>query len=464
MLRGSRDLMWQTLSLRTRLNLLVAAVLLIGLAANIARLVLDAGPRVQAEDQSVIRLAGEFAQVLLSGLDEDGVDQADLRITRAFDGLKRLRHIKVYREGGKARSEPPAERGTVSEVGRQPPAWFVALVRPEPTTIRIPLTSHGNDLGSLVIGSEPSDEISEIWDGIVTQLIVGACITLVLFLITAAVVNRALRPLNSLAGAMTRVEAGDYATRVAAAGPPELAAICRRLNHLVEVLGGAMEDRRLLAGRLVSLQDSERKEVASELHDEFGPYLFALRAHVSSLETAIGGGRADAKFLLRQCQAMTGQLGALQQVNRQILERLRPVGLADLGLGEALQGLIGMWRQAHPGVSLDLSVSLPSSGALDETTELTIYRVVQEALTNVFRHAGASSVGVSIAPLNSEAGQPTIRVEVRDNGSGLPTDYKSGLGTIGMRERVVALGGSVSMNSTPDGLVIEALVPARPAT
>jgi two-component system sensor histidine kinase UhpB len=266
-----------------------------------------------------------------------------------------------------------------------------------------------------------------------------------------------------LAGAMTKVEAGDYSTRVTPAGPPELAAICRRLNHLVEVLGSAMEDRRQLAGRLVSLQDSERKEVARELHDEFGPYLFALRAHVSSLEAAIGGEGADAKVLLRQCRAMTEQLGSLQHVNRQILERLRPVGLAELGLGEALNGLIGMWRQAHPGISLDLSVSLPSHGALDETTELTIYRVVQEALTNIFRHAGASSVGVSIAPLNSNAGQPTIRVEVRDNGSGLPTDYKTGLGTIGMRERVSALGGSVSMNSTPEGLVIEALVPARPA-
>jgi two-component system, NarL family, sensor histidine kinase UhpB len=454
--------MWQTLSLRTRLNLLVAAVLLIGLAANIARLVLEAGPRVQAEDQNVIRLAGEFAQALLSGLNGSGVDEADLRVAGAFEGLQRLRHIKVSREGSKPLSETPEEKVPGSEGRRQPPAWFVALVRPEPTTMRIPLTSHGNDLGSLVISSEPSDEISEIWDGIITQLVVGTCIALVLFLITAAVVSRALGPLNSLAGAMTRVEAGDYSTRVMPEGPPELAAICRRLNHLVEVLGSMMEDRRQLAGRLVSLQDSERKEVARELHDEFGPYLFALRAHVSSLEGAIGGERADAEVLRRQCRAMTEQLGALQQVNRQILERLRPVGLAELGLGEALNGLIGMWRQAHPEVSLYSSVS-PSLGALDETTELTIYRVVQEALTNVFRHAGASSVRVSITPLNSEAGQRTIRVEVSDNGSGLPADYKSGLGTIGMRERVAALGGSVRLNSTPEGLVIEALVPARSA-
>jgi two-component system sensor histidine kinase UhpB len=285
---------------------------------------------------------------------------------------------------------------------------------------------------------------------------------LVLFLITAAVVSRALRPLNSLVGAMTRVEAGDYSTRVTPEGPPELAAICRRLNRLVEVLGDAMEDRRHLAGRIVSLQDTERKELASELHDEFGPYLFALRAHVSSLEAAIAEKGADAEILLQNCRAMTEQLRALQQVNRQILERLRPVGLADLGLGEALNGLAEMFRQAHPGVSLNLSVS-PSLGRLDETTELTIYRVAQEALTNAFRHAGASSVWVSVTPLNSDAGQPTIRVGVRDNGNGLPMDYKSGLGTIGMRERVTALGGHVSMKSTQEGLLIEALLPARPA-
>jgi two-component system sensor histidine kinase UhpB len=222
-----------------------------------------------------------------------------------------------------------------------------------------------------------------------------------------------------------------------------------------------MEDRRQLSGRLVSLQDSERKEIARELHDEFGPYLFALRAHLSSLEAAMGEETADAEVLLRQCRAMTEQLGALQQVNRQILERLRPAGLADLGLGEALKGLVSMWRQAHPGVSLDLTVS-PSLGAFDETTELTIYRVVQEALTNAFRHAGASLIEISIAPLNSDTSQKTVRVKVKDNGSGLPTGFKTGLGTIGMRERVAALGGSINMNSTPQGLVIEALVPARP--
>ena len=81
---------------------------------------------------------------------------------------------------------------------------------------------------------------------------------------------------------MTKIEAGGYDARVKPDGPPELAAICDKLNHLAAI-GDAVDGKRRLAERVVSLQDVERKEIARELHDEFGPYLFALRAHASAL-------------------------------------------------------------------------------------------------------------------------------------------------------------------------------------
>src|SRR5215472_5884687 len=381
--------MWQLLSLRARLNMLFASILLIGLVANVTKLLLEAGPRVQAEDQSVTRLADEFAHAMLSDLDRSNAVEADARITRTFEGLRRLRHVTVVREGGPPQA-PNRSDDLEKEVAAQglPPAWFVALVRPEGTTIRIPLAVQGNDVGALVISSEPSDEIGEIWDGVITQIVVGGCLAIMIFLITAAVVRRALAPLGSLSAAMARVEAGDYATRVAITGPPELAAICGQLNHLILVLGQAMDDRRQLAGRIVTLQDTERKEVARELHDEFGPYLFALRAHLASVESAVGK-KINADILIRQCRAMAEQLTALQQVNRQVLERLRPTALADLGLGEALRALVRMWREANPAIAVEMTMS-DCLGSLDETAELTIYRVVQEALTNIFRHAGAT--------------------------------------------------------------------------
>ena len=104
-----------------------------------------------------------------------------------------------------------------------------------------------------------------------------------LFIITTRVVSRALAPIQALSEAMTKIEAGGYGTHVKPDGPPELAAICEKLNHLTATLGNAVDDRGRLAERVVSLQDVERKEIRRELHDEFGPYLFALRVHASAL-------------------------------------------------------------------------------------------------------------------------------------------------------------------------------------
>ena len=91
---------------------------------------------------------------------------------------------------------------------------------------------------------------------------------------------------------------------------------------------------------------------------------------------------------------MLEQINALQQFNRRVLERLRPVGLAELGLGEALGALVRLWSESHPGVVIETTIS-QSLGGTGETAELTIYRVVQEALTNVFRHARATHVDIT---------------------------------------------------------------------
>ena len=205
---------------------------------------------------------------------------------------------------------------------------------------------------------------------------------------------------------------------------------------------------------MVSLQDVERKEIARDLHDEFGPYLFALRAHTASLTRLADTREPDLDALRKHIGAMSDQVNALQQFNRRVLERLRPVGLAELGLADALAALMRLWRETHPGVVIETSIS-PSLGARGETAELTIYRIIQEALTNVFRHARATRVDIASSrrrPGRREPPRPeAIMVSVRDNGAGLPADHKQGFGMIGMRERVLALGGSMTVASTKPG-------------
>ena len=449
--------MWQNLSLGGRLNSLLALVLVLGLAVNFVRLVGDAPSRVRAEDQSVVRLARELVETLVADLNESRDPEA--RLERIIQDLNKLRHVSITRQDDVA----PATHAVGA--GGEPyavPAWFVELVHPEKTMVKVPVSIQGK-AESLVITSHPDDEITEIWDEIVTQLQVSSVMAVALLLITMTVVSRGLAPIQSLSEAMTGIEAGHYDTRVEPAGSPELAAICRRLNHLAATLGKAVEDKRLLAERAVSLQDAERKEIARELHDEFGPYLFALRAHASSLVRIAAMSEPNAAALREHGGAVLDQVNALQQFNRRVLDRLRPVGLAELGLREAIGALVRLWRESRPEVKIqtDISHSLGSTG---ETAELTIYRTVQEALTNVYRHTRATSVNVAIEPAQSSDdappdGRACVRVHVRDNGGGLKPGHTLGLGLTGMRERIAALGGTLAVTSSEIGVTVEALVP-----
>jgi two-component system sensor histidine kinase UhpB len=448
--------MWQRLSLRGRINLLLALVLTLGLAVNVARLVFEAAPRVQAEDRSVTRLAREFVETIVAGLRESPDPEA--RLDQIVRDLKRLRHVRI---GLRDDAKVPSDAREESDDAQPVPAWFVALVHPEKTSVSVPISLPGKTT-ALVISSIPNDEIAEIWEGIVTQLAVGSAVALALFLITMVVVGRALTPLSALSQAMTKIESGAYDVRIEPGGAPELAAICARLNHLAATLGAAVEEKRRLAERTVSLQDIERKEIARELHDEFGPYLFALRAHVGALLRLADAPEPDNSALRRHGGAILDQVNELQLLTRRILERLRPVGLAELGLREALGALLRLWNESHPDVAIATTIS-DSLGETGETADLTIYRVVQEALTNVFRHAEATAVDVSIAPAALPAGAQGSRgyalVRVCDNGCGLKPDHRFGHGLSGMRERLLALGGTLTVASGEKGVTIEAMVP-----
>ena len=347
--------MWQKFSLRARINLLLALVLTLGLAANIARLVLEAGPRVQAEDQSVIRLAREFIDTIVAGLNE--APDAEARLNQIVHDLNRLRHVSITRQGDSGRDRHAADdrrqcrRALAAGVVCQ--RWFI----PEKTTVNVPISIKGKP-GSLLITSHPNDEMAEIWDGIITQLQIGTVIAIVLFLITTRVVSRALAPIQTLSEAMTKIEAGGYDTRVKPDGPPELVAICDKLNHLAATLGNAVDDKRRLAERVVSLQDVERKEIARELHDEFGPYLFALRAHASAL-TRIADARGSERGGRRESTAAPYWNRSMPCSNPigGFSKSCGRSGLTELGLREALGALLRLWGESHPGVAIETAIS-----------------------------------------------------------------------------------------------------------
>ena len=215
-------------------------------------------------------------------------------------------------------------------------------------------------------------------------------------------------------------------------------------------LAEALEENRRLSRMALLAQEDERRNLARELHDELGQCLNAIKADA----TAIRDDPRAPREVLESAQAIVDVSGRVYDVARGLMQRLRPVALDELGLADALRHLTGEWGRRNAGVkcALDLRGEL---GGLSEQVNITLYRVVQECLTNVTRHAGASAVDIA---LQREDGE--LRLSVRDDGVGIAR-AGAGFGLAGLRERVAALEGRLDvLPASPRGVEVRARIPA----
>ncbi|HEX6292171.1 MAG TPA: PAS domain S-box protein [Herpetosiphonaceae bacterium] len=204
--------------------------------------------------------------------------------------------------------------------------------------------------------------------------------------------------------------------------------------------------RHTLLERMVAAQEDERRRLSYELHDELGPYLTALQLGLSSLQELAPADTAGEQHI-KQLQELTTRLGRdLHALARQ----LRPAALDDLGLRAALENLVEEWSNRYAIAAEVQSIGLDTQ-RLPAPLETAIYRVVQEALTNVARHAQARHVSVILERRSQHA-----QLIVEDDGRGFEAetllhmpDTERGLGLIGMQERVAALGGRLTIESFP---------------
>ena len=448
--------MWRSMSLRHRLNLVFAMLLLIWLAADIGRTLANAGPRVQAEARSVSRLTQEFIETSLAGLQE--APKPEQAVVSLVSSLKFLRHVRV----GLGDEALASAITAPSDVRARAPQWFRSLVHAPVDVTSIPVLIGGRRLGSIVIVADPSDVVDEVWLQARAEVAAGAMLALAVIVATGLFLQRSLRPLDVAGAALARLEAGDFGARAKTSGSPEFVEICSRINRLAEALSSLSADNRQLIERVLDAHDEERKAIARELHDELGPHLFALRANAAILANRLG--RAGDDGAAAAAVAIRDQVETLQRQNRRILADLRPAALEELGLAAALQALAEHWRRAEPEVALVLTAS-PDIAALGPRASLTVYRFVQEALTNAFRHSGARRIEARLAyeaPASktalSDPALAGLRILIIDDGRGKGAESGAGMGLSGMRERVKALGGEFAFRASPNG---GAMVEAR---
>lgn len=237
------------------------------------------------------------------------------------------------------------------------------------------------------------------------------------------------------------------------------AELARRVALEHQLAQTLAENQRLSLSH-VQVQEDERKQLARELHDELGQHLNAIQLDAVAIRGWSGGNQGDTFEDVHSASlAIIAGANRVQETIRDMLRRLRPAGLDELGLAAALEHLVQQWQARNPATRAALEIDDTADDldrGLGENENMTCYRLVQEALTNITRHAAARNVLIG---LTRHEGQ--LVIVVNDDGVGVPAAiHAPGLGLVGMRERVEALGGSIHIESAvQQGFCIKAVMP-----
>ncbi|ALO47441.1 ATP-binding protein [Pseudohongiella spirulinae] len=379
-------------------------------------------------------------------------------------GRVRANEVRVYDEHEMLLYEsPPSEY----KQGRWAPDWFTALVAPDTGEVRLPVPG-----GFILITPDSSRSVLDAWDELWQFALFVLVIIILLNIAVYQILGRTLKPLNDIVNALTEMEKGNYGVRLENYNLPEFNAISHTFNRMAESLQAALienarlakEEQQRMAAELeleqnrkftqlmqVKLED-ERRSIARELHDELGQCVTAIK----TIGTAIANrDNAQADQTRENARTIVEVASHIYDVVHSMIRQLRPSALDHLGLNDAIGELVDQYRKQHPKLAIHL-VTEETLDDFEESLNITVYRIVQECLTNVVKHADASKVDVA---LTLKAGDPTLlQVSISDDGKGLKHNFpgsnperNSRFGLIGIKERVQAFGGELNYELNTDG-------------
>lgn len=440
----------RSISLKLRLTLMITLLIAFVAVLGGVYIVQRAHDDIRGEVQSATNLTKHY-------LDAELVIAQDYFETHAatlpqlqLASLHEVRHIDVSFYDMRGRLLDSNADGEDPEATT--PAWFAWLVHhsfPVLTDYQRPVLFDGLPVGLVVIHPDPTYEIEEIWS--VSRGLLG--LLLLFFILVNALVwwavGRAMRPVEHIRAALSLLGTGNLSARLPPLGVPELASLGGEFNRMAETLERNVLENRRLNRQLIETQEEERKHIARELHDEIGQCVTAIHADA----VAIHRSRDPQQATVRESAAAIIDVTArIKDLLRSMLRRLRPAALDELGLEVALRELIAAIEQRNPELICTFRIDEQASELKGESAN-AVYRLVQEGLTNVVRHAKARRVSIDIgtarrsAEIESTLGL-ALQISVEDDGVGFDTAaVAAGLGLIGMRERIKAIGGTLSIDS-----------------
>lgn len=436
------------MSLRRRLLAFITLLLAASLVGGGLLTYFSGVRRVELEMSSALSVGDNAMRDALLPMLSGPIKEEQLqRVIASFDGDRHLRARFIGRDGG------VHAESKVREASHPAPRWlYRAMAGPEQhTELLLP-----DGLGSIQLIADPLNEITEVWEDAKLKLaIVGGFCLLVLGLISVSL-GRALKPLENLSVALQRVGRGDYQAHVSETGPEELAAIYRGFNTMASKLDDAERKNRQLNAQLATVQDEERAEIARDLHDEIGPFLFAVDVDAQTIPALITKNASD--DVVKRTQAIRQAVGHMQTHLRSVLQRLQPALLLDLGVAHAAEQIAAFWSARYPAIRFDVACADESFG---EKADEALFRVLQEGASNAVRHGKPTRIRLATRRLSLNSAEATVS----DDGSGMPDEPRKGFGLTGMRDRIALIGGTLAIEPGLDGrgVTLRAILPTGAA-
>lgn len=428
--------------LNSRIFMLSMGIFFIGAAMTIWQ----AKRAVQVEMESSIHLA---VQLISFNLSQNNARNDWLAQLYA---LKETRHLQIQLK------EPSGNLLTISQITpaqarENPPKWFVNLVGSTPIQIERTLITNKGESLILLIQANPLNEISEVWQESSAFFSLLFLLITSIFAVIQLVFNRVLKAIFEIVQGLQRVELGNFQQPLPDFTSVEMNQIAGAINQLTQKLNTAQQENHALTQHNLAIQEQERQHLAQELHDELGQSLTAIKV----MTVAISRAEKLQNSLIQQSSGSIIEIcDHLMRVVRSMMQQLHPLILEELGLKAALEDLISHWQTRHAPLKITFDCD-SGCESLPENINIHIFRMVQECLTNILRHAKATQVLIGLTLYENDF----LTLKISDNGQGCEMqNIKKGFGLLSMRQRIRSLDGEFLIETAPqNGMKITVKIP-----
>lgn len=421
------------MSLRVRLTLVITILFLLGTLVITGRSLVNARLEIREEIEFSRQISSQFIELLTQKDNPDDV-QKSVAVLRS-----QLTHMETAGRFAIDVTSGPGREGKIVPINADlllAPPWFLDVLGIDESQL---LLFHELKSGeTLIVRVDPVGEINEIWEEtsyiITTRLGTLLTIAMIVYLL----IGHWMKPIGNIIAALDQLVKGDFSRRIGQIPLSEINEVAQKINYLASVLGSSKSDNERLTRQAMSIQEQERRYLAQELHDSLGQAVSAIKAMAVSIANRT---RIDQPIISESASNIEKISDDAYKSVRNLMAWLRPAVLDELGLTLALQQMVDDWNVHHEDTFCSLRQEADLS-ELKEQQQIQVYRIVQEALTNIAKHAEAGRANVVIS------GQEIVTLMISDDGKGFEgARVRMGIGLSNIRDRANLLHGTLTVSS-----------------